>query len=70
MSKIINNNLILSKQEAINLAKALSNPDIKVVKKRNKFLDSLNDIKIEQVNNTTVLVNIPNLDIKRKNGEI
>lgn len=70
MSKIINNNLILSKQEAINLAKILSNPDIKVVKKRNKFLDSLNDIKIEQVNNTTVLVNIPNLDIKRKNGEI
>lgn len=63
MSKIINNSLILSKQEAIDLAKALSNPDIEVVQKRNKFLDSLNDIKIEPVNDTTVLVDIPNISI-------
>lgn len=63
MSKIINNSLILSKQEAIDLAKALSNPDIEVVQKRNKFLDSLNDIKIEPVNDTTVLVDVLNLSI-------
>lgn len=37
MSKIINNSLILSKQEAINLAKALSNPDIEVVQKEINF---------------------------------
>lgn len=63
MSKIINNSLILSKQEAIDLAKALSNTDIEVVQKRNKFLDSLNDIKIEPVNDTTILVDIPNISI-------
>ena len=61
MSKIVNDEIILTKAESANSRKALISPDLASMRKMNAFLEKTDPAKVERIDDNTVILDIPGI---------